>query len=73
MSCEGCIQSAREKEQALSTVKAQAKQFAIENNTVVFLYYDHLGNLQYMKEEAARLAGIQPSAGIVTHYTPANE
>lgn len=70
MSCTSCTQAIIEKEQALVAAKREAKAFAIQNSTNVFLYYNELGEIKFMAEEPARLCGIQPTAGIVTPFVP---
>ena len=57
MGCEGCLISAKGQAQTLDAVRAEAKKYAIENETTVAIYKE--GNdYRYTSAETAVRAGI---------------
>jgi prophage antirepressor-like protein len=71
--CDGCFQSQKVIDQALISARKRAKQFAVENDTNVFVYFDEYAQPQFMAEDIARALGIQPTGGIISKMKPVNE
>jgi len=58
--CTGCFLTQKEMQAQMEKIEKQAKEFAIEKKTNVFIYAREEGELAFMVEEAAREIGIQP-------------
>jgi hypothetical protein len=67
--CEGCFQTQKALQEALTIVQEQAKQYAINNETNVFIYRTEDG-WSFMAEQKARELGVQPTGGVVSYLQP---
>lgn len=72
MSCEGCLTAQKAIEEALSSIRIKAKQYAIENDTNVYIYETLPGEFAFMAEAAAKENGIIPTRGIVSRLQPSS-
>lgn len=71
MACADCWKNYREMAEALGTIQREAKQYAIANETTVYIYQADMG-WAFMEEAAAIAAGIQPTGGVISQYQQTN-
>lgn len=69
MSCESCFSGPKAQQEALTVVQKDAKKYAIDNETNVFIYRTEDG-WAYMAEAKARELSIQPTGGVVSYLQP---
>lgn len=60
MGCTGCLLNEREKQQAIDSAGKKAKDYAVEINKLVVLYWLDETTVSHMEADAAKSAGIQP-------------
>lgn len=60
MGCPGCLLSEKEKQDQIMQVSAKAKEYAIEHQKMVVLYWLSDKQVDFMVADQARESGISP-------------